>query len=213
MTALTRWVMAAVLAAAVTVPAMGATIMQLEPSNSLANADWVVTPGAPVKVGLRASYMAPSTVDSPIVLQFTVTDTNDQTIQLLNYINAADGNVAVLNQTSVNWVEFDLVLVNLPQVPGLPFAQASFASPSGAASDRFSVLGASASALDFSGGTVSNGQTVNFSGLTINTNGVAGGIFYLELLPGSGVGVPEPCTLAALSVGLLGLLRVRKNRR
>ena len=201
------------LAAMAAVPAYAATITQIDPADSLANADWRIwsVSDSGIQVGFRCDMLSPQMMNSPVVLQF-ILDGNDTRpaagplpIHLVNYDNPADSNVVIRNFTGQPWLDFHFYVLNMNEA--LPmYAGASLTGLAGVGSSPFSLLDADASRLNFSGGSVPNGGAASFRGLTISDNGTNGGVFYLKLVP-----TPEPATLGLLLAGILGLVRFRRR--
>jgi hypothetical protein len=213
MNAQARFVVAACMLAAIAAPASAAIITQNEPAPSLATVNCKVSNdgNGRVLLGLEAEFL--SMAGAPVILQFRL-DGNDvvgslpRGFSLVNYDNLADPNVTILNSTGVAWQSFQMLLVNNPVF--IPHADAAYAPGGGVGCDPFGSPAAdSNSTAMFFGGDLSSGGAAMFTGIKIDDNGQDGGIFYLKLFP---TPTPDPGTLALLSAGALGFVRLRRQR-
>jgi hypothetical protein len=204
---MSEWTRAAIAAAAISwalCPAGAAVVVQVDPDESLAEANWVVIAEANyIKLDLTKHFKSPEMLDTPIKLKITL-EANDVGKPL--WIVHGTGGEEVLNSMCVTWTSYEMLIANVSQQ--LPqYAGAAFDTSKAVTSDKFITVVMDSDSIDFSGGTVANGETVHLSGIWITHTGGAGDVFYLKEMP-----VPEPMTLGLLALGGLGVLGRRFRR-
>jgi hypothetical protein len=114
----------------------------------------------------------------------------------------------VTNTTGVTWTSFELELQEILGTPssegdGLSFAQGGGLVFTSSLFTTFTRQDITRDYLNFSGGSVLNGQTVTF--LVAVTDNTPQSTFYLNQTPNKvDLPVPEPCSLLLLVAGLAG---------
>ena len=215
MRSLSRVVICVTAATACAIPASAVTITQTTPA---VDSNWVDViwsssqVGGHIEVDLQKAFNTPGMMGSPVVLEFEL-DEGDLGREIWIVHDGGGGNDVgeeVLNNTGVIWWDYHLYLVNIPDIPSWPFADAEFVTDANlVTSDAFGDPDQlTADRIDFSGGPVPDGNAVHFTGIRITHNGTEGDIFYLKQIP-----TPEPGTLLLLAAGAVAVIGRRARRR
>lgn len=212
---LSRVLICVTAATAFAIPASAVTITQITPA---VDSNWVDVIWSSsevdghIEVDLQKAFNTPGMMGNPVILEFEL-DEADIGREIWIVHDGGDGNDVgeeVLNNTGVTWWDYHLYLVNIPDVPSWPFADAGFVTDTNVTIITSDAFGApdqvTADRIDFSGGPVGDGNTVHFSGIRITHNGSEGDIFYLKQIP-----TPEPGTLLLLAAGALAVVRKRRK--